>query len=98
MATNTELLGKALKAAGGQEEFERQYVQYGDSLAFLDKKRSELLQKYDGDWVAVFNSRIIAHGKQYSDVVKQIVRSDKPIGKVVIKFLSSKKIATLFWG
>jgi ribosomal protein L20 len=89
-------LKDALRSVGGREEFERQYQQYSRSLHFIDRDKRELLSKYADNWVAVYNSKVIAHRKRYRDVVKDIKRKGLPIEEVALKFLSTRRVTTLF--
>ena len=95
MATKTNLQD-ALRSVGGRKEFERQYQQYRGSLHFIDRDKSELLSKYADNWVAVYNSKVIAHGEKYRDVVKDLERKGLPMEEVAVKFLSTRRVMTLF--
>jgi len=96
MTNSSSLLDKALNSAGGREEFERKYQQYSESVSFIDKYRGELLRKYDGNWIAVYNSKVVAHGEKYDNVAKEIEQKGLPIEEVAIKFVSSRRVMTLF--
>lgn len=96
MATSGRLLDRALHAAGGREAFDRKFQQYGKSVAFIDKNLQELLKKYKENWVAVYDARVVANSKKYEDVERKIQTAGLPIDEVVIKFLTSRKMLTLF--
>lgn len=96
LMTTKSSLSDALNSIGGREAFARQYQQYSGSVHFIDRDRSKLLSKYNDNWVAVYNSKVVAHGKTYHDVVKDIKQKKLPIGEVAVKFLSSRKRITLF--
>lgn len=96
MATGTRVLDRVLRSAGGREAFHRKFQQYKESVSFIDENREELLKKYDDSWVVVYNGQVVAHGKNYKDVVRRIQRTGLPIEEVVIRFLSSRKVLTLF--
>jgi len=96
MAMGNALLEKALKSLGGRDKFDQQYQQYSGSVHFIDKGRKELISKYADNWVAVHNSEVIAYGKKYQDVVKKIKEKKLPMGEVAIKFLSTRRVTTLF--
>lgn len=97
MVTKTkDNLQDVLRAVGGRKEFERQYQQYRGSLHFIDKDKSELLSKYADNWVAVYNSKVVAHGEKYRNVVKDIKRKGLPMEEVAVKFLSTRRVMTLF--
>lgn len=89
-------LSTALKSIGGAEEFRQKHQQYSESVYYIDTDRRKLLAKYSDNWVAVHNSKVVAHGKRYHDVVKAIEREKLPIGEIALKFLSSRRRVTLF--
>lgn len=94
--TTKSSLQDALRAVGGRQEFERKYQQYSGSVHFINRDRSKLLPKYADNWVAVYNSKVVAYGKKYNDVVKDIRQKKLPIEDVAVKFLSTRKRITLF--
>jgi len=94
--TTKSNLATALKSIGGAKEFRRKHQQYRESVYYIDTDRRKLLEKYSDNWVAVYNSKVIAHGKRYRDIVKTIERKKLPIGEIALKFLSSRKRITLF--
>jgi len=96
MGTRGVLLDKALGSVGGKEEFERKSRQYSESVHFIDAGRKELLKEYDGNWIAVYESNVVAHGRKYDDVVKTIRQKGLPIEEIALKFLSSRRMMTLF--
>lgn len=95
MATRSSL-SDALKSIGGKQEFQRQSRQYSQSVYYIDADRRKLLKKYADNWVAVYNSKVVAHGKRYRDVIEAIERKKLPVGEVALKFLSSRRRVTLF--
>ena len=96
MASSGRLLDRALRAAGGREAFDRKFRQYGESVSFIDKNEDKLLKKYDENWVAVYNAKVVAHGKKYQEVEREIRRKGLPLEEIVIKFLTSREMLTLF--
>lgn len=94
--TTKSSLQDALRAVGGRQEFERRYQQYSGSVHFIDGSRSKLLPEYADNWVAVYNTKVVAHGKKYSDVVKDIQKKKLPIEDIAVKFLSTRKRIMLF--
>lgn len=92
----TKSKSAALKSIGGIQEFQRQFRQYSQSVDYIDRDRRKLLKDYDNQWVAVYDSKVIAHGKKYGDVVKIIEQRKFPIEQVALKRLSSRKRITLY--
>ena len=96
MVVSEKLIKEALNSTGGKEQFARQYQQYSNSVRFIDEHRQDLLKKHDGEWIAVYNSEIVASSKKYNVLVRKVIRLKLPIKEVVIKYLSSRKVVTLF--
>jgi hypothetical protein len=96
MVISEKLIQAAVNSTGGKEQFARQYQQYNGSVLFIDEHRQELLKKHDDEWIAVYNSEVVANSKKYDVLRRKITRLKLPIKEVVIKFLSSRKIVTLF--
>ena len=96
MVVSDKLIEEALKSAGGKDQFARQYQQYSNSVLFIDEHRQELLKKHDNEWIAVYNSEVVASSKKYDVLVRKVSRLKLPIKEVVIKFISSRKVVTLF--
>lgn len=94
MTTKSE--STALRSIGGRKEFQRQFRQYSQSVDYIDRYRRELLKDYDNQWVAVYESKVIAHSKKYDDMVRIIARKKLPIGQVALKHLSSRRRITLY--
>lgn len=42
-----------------------------NSIDWIDTHRSELREKYQGKWIAVFNRRIVASGRKIQNVQKK---------------------------
>lgn len=96
MATERRPLNMVMSSVGGKKEFDRRYNQYKGSTTFFDTNRKELLKKYDGKWVAVYNSAVVAYGKQYKTVARKIQQRGLPIEDTVIRFITSREILGLF--
>jgi hypothetical protein len=96
MVVSEKLIKEALDSTGGKAQFARQYQQYSNSVLFIDEHRQELLKKHDGEWIAVYNSEVVASSKKYDVLVRKVTRLKLPIKEVVIKLISSRKVVTLF--
>jgi hypothetical protein len=96
MVVSEKLIKEALDSAGGKAQFARQYQQYSNNVLFIDEHRQDLLKKHDGEWIAVYDSEVVASSKKYDVLVRKISRLKLPIKEIVIKFISSRKVVTLF--
>jgi len=89
-------LERALESVGGLEEFKRRREQFSQDLAFIQKNKDELLEKYNETWIAVHKSNVVAHGKDYNNVLSQLERQNMPVGEIPIRFLSAHKVLALY--
>ena len=96
MVVSEKLIKEALDSTGGKVQFARQYQQFSNSVLFIDEHRQDLLKKHDGEWIAVYNSEVVASSKKYDLLVRKVTRLKLPIKEIVIKFISSRKVVTLF--
>lgn len=96
MATDIKMLNMALRSVGGKEAFIKKHQLYRQNVIYIDNNRSQLLKKYNENWIAVYGEEVVAFGAEYREVVKRINKLHIPIEEVVIKFLSSQKMLTLF--
>jgi ribosomal protein L20 len=92
----TELLEKALESVGGAEEFKRKREEFRRDLAFIEENREKLFREYINSWVAVYNSEVVAHGKNYGNVLSQLEKNNMPVGQIPIRYLSKHKIFALY--
>lgn len=92
----TKLMQKALESVGGLEKYREIRKQFSEDLAFIDDNRDKLLEDYNEYWLAVYKSQIIAHGKNYNNVLSQVEKRDLPVGQVPIRYLSKRKVFTLY--
>jgi len=92
----TDLLEKVLKAVGGIEESKRKREEFRRDLAFIEENREDLLENYNERWVAVYKSKIVAHSKDYDNVLSQLERSGMPVGQIPIRYLSKHKVFALY--
>lgn len=96
MAINNNLREKALYSAGGREELERQYKEIKKNHSYIDDNRFELLRLFDGNWIAVFDSEVVANGKDFDSFAKVLANRKIPAEETAIRFISGKKIASSF--
>jgi len=91
-----KLLEKALKAAGGLEEFKQKRDQFSRELVFINENTDKLLEDYGDSWVAVYDCKIVAHSKHYNNILSQIQKKGLPVEQVVTRFLSSREVIALY--
>lgn len=89
-------LKKALQSVGGLEEFKRKRDQFRRDLAFIDENRDELLEEYDEEWVAVYESEVVAYGKDYNNIITQLEKKNMPVDRIPIRYLSKHRVFALY--
>lgn len=89
-------LDKAFKSLGGRENFESKYQQYNANVCFMDEIRNSLPREYKNKWVAVHNSKVVAHEETYDSILKALKQKNVPIEETAVKRLSSRRVMTLF--
>ena len=92
----SKLLKQALASVGGVEEFKRKRDQFSRDLAFIDENREKLLEDYAEKWVAVYNSKVIAYGKDYNNVLSQLEIENMPVDQIPIRYLSKYRVFALY--
>ena len=96
VSTSGILKEKAIESAGGMAEFKRKSEQYSGNLRFLESQKSELIKTHDGEWIAIYNSSLVASNKNLSNLLKLLGKQGAPEEEVLIQYLSSENILTLY--
>ena len=53
----------------------------------------ELAQKYDGEWVAVNDERVVAHGRDLEGVMKMLkAKYDKAYDEIAFDYITKKRL------
>ena len=96
MASLAVELREAMKSVGGKKRFQEQAKQYRSDSEYFEQNREALLQKYAEKWVALYKGEVQAVSGDAKNLVRIIGRKHLSPGEVVIRFLSSEEIITLF--
>jgi hypothetical protein len=97
MMTAEKMLEKALSHIGGRDEYERKRKQYSDNLTFFENNFSNWINKYNNEWIGIYDSQLVGHSRAYGDLERILTEEKKlPLDEVVIKYLTKRKVATLF--
>jgi hypothetical protein len=92
----TELLEKAIESVGGAEEFRRKREEFRRDLIFIEENIEKLVEDYNEKWVAVYNSEVVAHGRNYRNILFQLEKRGMPIDQIPIRYLSRRKVFALY--
>lgn len=58
---------------------------------WFKKNYSRLVRKFDGEYVAVFESRVVDHDRDMGRLARRI-REKFPFDRVLVKFVSKEKV------
>ena len=92
----TNLLEKAIESVGGTEAFKQKREQFSIDLNYISEHKSKLLKDYNERWVAVYQSKVVAHGKDYNRVLAQLEKENLPVEQIPIRYLSKRKFYALY--
>ncbi|NAZ24805.1 MAG: hypothetical protein GU357_03475 [Thermofilum sp.] len=54
----------------------------------------ELVEKFDGEFVAIYQQRVVDHDKNLRSLMKRI-RKKYPLSRVLVEFVSKEKLALI---
>jgi len=74
-----------------QSEYLAMFEEHEQNWAWFRSNYQELLKKFDGEYVAIFGRRVVAHDKDLDKLVKR-VKAKYPIWKVLVEFVTSEKL------
>lgn len=90
---NPEEIRQMLEHAGGIEEIMKDWGQFKKDNEFLDSHAKEWLKEYPDKWIAVYKEELVAIAEDYAVLLNECKRKGVPTDKVVLHFLSTKKIS-----
>jgi hypothetical protein len=56
----------------------------------------ELVERFDGEFVAVYQQRVVDHDKDICSLMKRI-RKKYPLSRVLVEFVSKEKLALVYY-
>jgi len=91
-----KILNDAIRSAGGKRKFNDRFNQSFNNYEFIESHREELLREYNGEWIAVYNSTVIAHDKKYNVLICRIEENGYHMEDTTLKFITDKESTTLY--
>lgn len=75
------------------EQSLRSIVRRSENSKWLSAHYSELVKKYDDQWVAVYDGRVIAHGKDLARMSRQLRKEYKELhGEIAYEYVTKKPV------
>ena len=68
------------------------FDEYDKNWSWFMEHYEELAERFDGEFVAIYQQRIVDHDKNLRSLMKRI-RKKYPLGQVLVEFVSKEKLA-----
>jgi hypothetical protein len=93
----TGILGeRAIKSAGGAETLKQKNERYYNSVLFIEEHKEELVKKFNEQWIAVYNSKVVANNSDFRQLMRVVGKKDIPQDEMLVQYLTSEDILTLY--
>ena len=74
-----------------EPEYLAMFEEHEQNWTWFKDNYSELLKRFDGEYVAIFGRRVVDHDKDLDKLVGR-VEAKYPIEKVLVEFVTSEKL------
>ncbi|AGT35960.1 MULTISPECIES: DUF5678 domain-containing protein [Thermofilum] len=68
------------------------FDEYDKNWSWFMEHYEELAERFDGEFVAIYQQRVVDHEKDIGSLMKRI-RKKYPLGQVLVEFVSKEKLA-----
>jgi hypothetical protein len=72
---------------GDPADIVRELQEFGRSTRSLSNQYPDLVDRYPGQWVALHNGKVRAHGRTFQDVMQKIDQEGLPRARTVVRFI-----------
>jgi hypothetical protein len=70
------------------------FDEHDKNWSWFEEHYNELVKKFDGEFVAIHDQRVVDHDKELSVLMKRI-KSKHPADRVFVDFVSSEKLTLI---
>ncbi|MCC5997573.1 MAG: DUF5678 domain-containing protein [Thermofilum sp.] len=70
------------------------FDEYDKNWSWFMKHYEELVEKFDGEFVAIYQQKVVDHDKNLRSLMKRI-RKKYPLSRVLVEFVSKEKLALI---
>jgi hypothetical protein len=68
------------------------FDEYERNWSWFIEHYEELVERFDGEFVAIYHQRVVDHDEDIASLMKRI-RKKYPLGQVLVEFVSKEKLA-----
>ena len=91
------LKSRPFSPSNGMDDIKKKIERYESDLSYFESNQARLVTEYNENWVAILNSEVVAHSKNYLDLVGKLLKMGLPEDQLAIKYLSDKEIIALYF-
>jgi hypothetical protein len=70
------------------------FEEHDKNWSWFEKHYNELVEKFDGEFVAVYEQKVVDHGKELNALMKRI-KSKYSADRIFVDFVSSEKLTLI---
>jgi len=70
------------------------FKEHDENWSWFEKHYDDLVEKFDGEFVAVYKQKVVDHDKEMSALMKRI-ESRYPPDRVFVEFVSREKLTMI---
>ena len=74
-----------------QSEYLAMFDDHEQNWAWFKKNYQQLLKKFNGEYVAIYQRKVVDHDKDLSHLAKR-VKANYPSNRVLVEYVTSEKI------
>ena len=79
-----------LEIIGDPREVDKELRAFSKSARWLSSRWAKLVERYPQEWIAVYSSRIRAHGPTLDSVLKELDAKGVPREKALVRFIQTE--------
>ena len=85
-----EYNAKVIEMIGDVKQFHLDMEEFRKDGRALDAQWTEVVEKYDEQWIGFYRGRVVAHDRDIHAVVEGIRAAGIPPGDSIVRYVSSK--------
>ena len=84
-------VSQLLESMGGAERVAQEMESFRETAQLLSSHQGpRIIERYPGQWIALHNRQVCAHGKTREEVLAEVVELGIPPGRALLRFINDK--------
>ena len=76
---------KLFAMLGNPADVVRELAEFEHSARLLSSEHAHMLEQYDGQWIGVYQGRVVASGKTMKDIMEQAREKHLPTQSMIVR-------------